>query len=166
MINPYMILAGIMGVVGSFGAGFMVGKEFETGQCDGRLIAEMRLASTVYDKKVSDLDQCQAEVSKFNRSVSAQKDEIAALRRSQDAAREEAQAEARDREVKAERSREALRNVLLQLRDTINDEDFGQCAGESVPDNYISLLNNAIDRTAGGDVSGSEGGMSASDSGD
>jgi len=165
MINPYMIIAAIVGAAATFGSGFLVGKEFESGQCDGRLLAEMESINQLVEIKNDQIAQRDGQIDKFNLAVDQQKDEIAALRRQEAAAREEARVEAQERAIAAEQAREALRNVLSRLKDAIDNEDFGVCAGEPVPDNFIELLNDAS--TAATSFSdGPDGILPASDSRD
>ena len=144
MINPYMIVAGIVGAAATFGTGFLAGMEVEGGRCDGRLLSEMMGATQVLDLKNNELTQARAQIDKFNRAVDQQKNEIAALRRQEAAARAEAQEEARERAIAAEQARNALQNVLSQLKVTIDETDFGPCAGEPIPDNFVELLNAAL----------------------
>lgn len=142
-MNPYLILAGIVGAMATFGSGFLVGKEFESGQCDGRLLSEMESVNKLIAIKDDAIAQRDGQIDKINVAIDAQKDEIAALRRQEAAARDEAASMARERALAAEQAREALRNVLSQLKDAIDNEDFGVCAGERVPDNFVQLLNDA-----------------------
>jgi Asp-tRNA(Asn)/Glu-tRNA(Gln) amidotransferase A subunit family amidase len=93
--------------------------------------------------------QRDGQIDKINVAIDRQKDEIAALRRQEAAAREVARAEAQERAIAAEQAREALRNVLSRLKDAIDNEDFGVCAGERVPDNFIELLNDATSAATG-----------------
>lgn len=165
MINGYMIVGAIVGAMATFGSGFLVGKEFESGQCDGRLLSEMMGATQVLDMKNNELTQARAQIDKFNQAVDRQKDEIEALRRQEAAARAEAQEEARARAIAAQEARNALENVLSQLKVTIDETDFGLCAGEPIPDGFIELLNTALAAEANL-LDGRDGELSASPGGD
>lgn len=150
MINPYAVIAGIVAVGGAFGLGVKVGAEFEKGACDGRLLTEAQVATQVINKKEGELAQCRAQVDKINLTVAEQSDKIQTLLRADQRARQAAQQEARQRDVELAEAQARVQAALSRLKDTIDETDFGECAGAIVPDNLNSLLNDAL--AAGGDL--------------
>lgn len=146
-MNPMFPIAGIaalVGIAGSFGTGFLMGKSWEEGRSAQKLLDYAKGADEVLNLRTAERDLCFGQVDEFNASVDAQKDQIIALRRAQDAARIAAQEDAAQRELAVSRANDALIDALEALKGKIDATDFGACAGEFVPPDYTSLLNDAL----------------------
>jgi len=150
MINPYMIIGGLAAVGGFFVLGVQVGSSYATGQCDSSRLADSQNASKIIFAKEAQLTQCEAQVSAINATVAQQGRKIATMLANDQRKRDAAQSEAIERDAELRAAQERVRDALTQLRSDINEGDFGVCAGESVPDDLIGLLNDALD-DGGGD---------------
>ena len=149
MISPAGIIGALVGVAVTFGLGVKVGATFEAGRADGKLLKAAQQANALFNTKVNELTQCRAEVSKFNEATESQSRQLATIRANQAEARKVAARDAAEREERSAESREALLTALGGLREKIDEMDFGVCAGEPVPDDFISLLNDATAAASG-----------------
>lgn len=156
MINPYMIIAGLAAVGGSFILGVQVGSSYATGQCDSTRLADAQNSSQIIYAKEAQLTQCEAQVDKFNRAIIDQKDEINAYRREQSAAREAAAEESRIRDAEIAASQIRVQAALNKLKGQLDELELSPCAGAVVDTDLIELLNTEL-RTATSGYSGRDG---------
>lgn len=149
-MNPLIIGAAAAAVTGAFALGAKVGSDIEAGKGKNRIIEEMQNATLVLDRKDGELEQCRAEVDKINTTVAAQGSKLAGLMAEDRRKREKATADAIARDRASQERLGAVLSTLGELRSKIDDGQFGVCAGELVPGEFVSLLNDAI--SAGGGV--------------
>jgi hypothetical protein len=160
-MSPYIILASLAAVGGSFMVGVQVGNNYATGQCDSLRFKDGQNSSQIIFAKEAQLSQCEAQVDKFNLSVIDQQKQISALRREQSAAREEAAEQSKIRDAEIAASQVRVQAALNKLKGQLDELELSPCAGAVVDVNLIELLNTEL-RTATSGLSGSDGGVSAS----
>lgn len=148
-MNPYMMIAAIASVGGSFAFGVYVGNGYASGRCDGRIYAEAVTATEVLNRKDRELEQCRSQVDEINSTVAEQGRKLSGLLAKDAKERRIAQAEAAARDRDLVDSQKRVREALLKLKDTINEADFGECAGSIVPDDLNRLLNDALAEGSG-----------------
>lgn len=148
-MNPYILIAAITALAGSFGMGFHVRGEFVKGHYTEKMLLAAEQASDIIEIKNGEIKACQAELSKVNSANAENIKKNQRLIADDIAAREAARAEARARDLAAAEANERVREALISLRGAVDDatETFGACAGESMPDNFRGLLNDAINAT-------------------
>ena len=143
-MNPSFLLAGLVGAIGLFGLGVKVGSEFQAGRCDGELLAQLQMSSSVLDRKENEIAQCKAQVTKINQTVADQSDKLARMLRADRRQVAAAQQEQRERDIARDRSQEAVRLALENLKGELNAGNFNTCAGERADPDLLGLLNTAL----------------------
>lgn len=143
-MSPYAIIAALAAVGGSFVVGVQVGNTYATGQCDSMRLKDGQNATKILYDRENKLAQCEAQVTAINTTVAEQGRKIATMLQNDQRKREAAQSEAVERDAELRAAQERVRDALSKLRSDINEGNFGVCAGESVPDDLIGLLNDAL----------------------
>lgn len=141
MINPYMILGGIVAIAGTFGTGLKVGSMYQSGRCDAKLLTQLETNSTVLFRKDERIQKCEAQVGKINETVAQQGKELAAKISADARSRQQAQDAAAERDADLAIAQQRVRDALAELKGKLDETDFGECAGTTVPDDLNRLFN-------------------------
>lgn len=155
MFNPYILAAAGFGLVGAFATGFQMRGQFESGKQAETLLEQATISTQIIDRKDGEIAQCRAQVEKINATVAEQGRKLSNMLSADQRAREKAAREAIARDQERQARLEAVSSNLIELKGMLDDGKFGDCAGDGVPDEFVSLLNDAI--ATGSD---SEGGSS------
>lgn len=157
MFNPYILAAAGFGLVGSFAFGFQMRGQFDEGKQAKTLLEQAVVSTQIIDRKDGEIAQCRAQVDKINATVAEQGRKLSGMLSADQKARERAAREAIARDKERQARLEAVSSNLIELKGMLDAGDFGDCAGDGVPDEFVSLLNDAI--ATGSDGAGSDGDM-------
>ena len=155
-MNPWRILAPLFASVAVFALGMWVGSGLTASSWKSKLLRAAQENTQIIDAKNGELEQCRAEVTKFNETTAKNAAKTQQIIVADQSERKAAEKRATVREQESQRRLEAAFQTLDELRRLINEGAFQGCAAEHVGDDLVRMLNDAI---AAGDGAGRDGSL-------